>query len=751
MKSGNPRNSIPYFNRTYRPKSLILFLGFFLCLVGCTKKKASTELEIPEDPENQATHLAFLTQPLSGITGEAFSVPITVQILNEEDEVVESAAAISIAAYTSADCTTLSTAGSLSATSANAVAGIASFSGVNFSGQATIYLQASSSGLTSACSQAIAIAPANVAVKLAFKTNPAASATAGQVLTTQPSVELRNGSDALVSDATGTVTITAFTDSACSSTAATGTLAGASQAATSGEAQFSSLSYTKAETIYLKAVTGSLTSACSEAIAVSAAAASKFTLSTSASPKAGECSAISVASLDTYNNVSSPTSNKTVHLSGHGVSGKFYSSSGDSCSNRCVAANLLTTSAGKYVSSIASGDTDGTILCYSKFQPAAVTLVAEDPGASFTAANLNVTVANPELNPKGRVAVGVQFTCILQDNGGVKCWGLNGDGQVGDGTLVDKSAPTDVSGLEYGVKAIFAGQKHSCAHLMDNSVRCWGDGSDGQMGNNSTMDRSTPVTPTGLTEGTVTQISVGGSHACAIITGGLPRCWGRNDEGQIGNAGNTDQPNPAVIAGYTATAVTSIQAGNAHTCLVRTDGSLRCWGWNDQFGQVGVGSITSNYNTPQSVSLGMSTATQLSTGGKNSCVVTNSGQLQCWGGNYNYAIGDGTDTDRLTPVDVSGMSSGVSFVVNGWEGSCAVMTNGSLRCWGDYRSSAVNQTPAVVFSQSSGVISASLNDSHGCLMLSAGGVRCWGGNSNYQLGDGSTTDSFGALVSVSGL
>ncbi len=159
------------------------------------------------------------------------------------------------------------------------------------------------------------------------------------------------------------------------------------------------------------------------------------------------------------------------------------------------------------------------------------------------------------------IAAGTWHTCALTSSGGVKCWGRNIQGQLGDGTTTDSPTPVDVSELSSGVSAITAGGAHTCALTSSGGVKCWGNGYG-----------LTSAEVNGLSSG-VSAIVAGGSHTCALTSGGGVKCWGDNQIGELGDGTTTNSPTPVEVSGLSS-GVSAIEAGGSHTCaLTSTVGS----------------------------------------------------------------------------------------------------------------------------------------------------------------------------------
>ena len=341
------------------------------------------------------------------------------------------------------------------------------------------------------------------------------------------------------------------------------------------------------------------------------------------------------------------------------------------------------------------------------------------------------------------IIAGRDHTCASMSSGGIKCWGRNWYGQLGDGYTTSRPTPVNVVGLAGGVVAIAAGGLHTCAITSIGGVKCWGYNHNGQLGDGSTTSRTVPVDVEGLATGIAT-IAAMDDHTCAIISTGGIKCWGDNDYGQLGNGSTTNHTTPLEMVGLNH-GVVAIAAGSYHTCVIISTGAVKCWG-NNIYGQLGDGTTTSRTASAEVVGL-TAGVVAIAAGNGHTCAVTSTGGVKCWGDNYYGQLGDGSRTGRKVPVDVVGLTSGVSVIAAGGDHTCAIMSSGGVKCWGDddygqlgdgtttYRS-----TPVDVVGLTVGVVAIATGNGHTCAVASTGGVKCWGANYSGQLGDGSTTN-----------
>jgi alpha-tubulin suppressor-like RCC1 family protein len=341
------------------------------------------------------------------------------------------------------------------------------------------------------------------------------------------------------------------------------------------------------------------------------------------------------------------------------------------------------------------------------------------------------------------VAADLWHTCAIVSGGGLKCWGGNWDYQLGNGTHTDSNKPVDVSGLTSGVAAVTAGAWHTCALTSTGGVKCWGYNYDGEVGNGTlTGYQQTPGDVVGLTGG-VQAISAGGLHTCALLNAGTVQCWGDNGSGELGNGGGENSGTPVNVSGLSG--VTAIAAGDSHTCALLTGGAVKCWGSGGD-GQLGNGGTSGSAVPTDVVGLPGGMA-QISSGDMHSCARLIGGGVNCWGFNGDGQLGDGTRANRSVPVAVVGLGSGELEIAVGGYTSCALMNTGEIKCWGDngfgQLGSAVPSGFTIsrdVLGLADGVLAMDAGQSHTCAVDSSGKARCWGGNSYGQLGDGTLED-----------
>jgi alpha-tubulin suppressor-like RCC1 family protein len=335
--------------------------------------------------------------------------------------------------------------------------------------------------------------------------------------------------------------------------------------------------------------------------------------------------------------------------------------------------------------------------------------------------------------------------------GGVRCWGANASGQVGDGTNVNRSMPVGVAGLPAGVTAIALGAEHTCALTAGGTMGCWGANYSGQLGDGTNVNRNAPVGVSRL-GGDVTAIAAGAEHTCAVVDGGV-KCWGSNASGQLGDGSGARHSTPVGVSGLSG-GVAAIAAGSEHACALTTGGAVWCWGANFS-GQLGDGTNV-NRGTPVNVSGLAGGVVEIAAGSEHTCALTAGGAIACWGANFSGQLGDGTHANRNTPAGVHGLSGGATEIAAGAEHACAVVAGG-VKCWGTNASgqlgdgTRVNRNaPVDVAGLSAAVDAIAAGSAHTCALTTGGAMACWGANYAGQLGDGSNAGR-ATPVSVPGL
>lgn len=341
------------------------------------------------------------------------------------------------------------------------------------------------------------------------------------------------------------------------------------------------------------------------------------------------------------------------------------------------------------------------------------------------------------------IKTGTSHTCVVDNGKNVWCWGRNYNGQLGDNTLTDRLAPDRVYGLNTSIKDIELGGSSSCAITEAGFVKCWGHNFYGQLGDNSTVQKIIPVDVQALSN--VTQLALGGSHACALTLSGGVKCWGDNSSGQLGDGSTVRRLIPVDVLGL-STGVIAISAGNGHTCALTNANTVKCWGWNSK-GQLGDGGTT-NKNVPTDVQGLGGSIKEFSLGYYHTCALLTTGTVKCWGNNGAGKLGDGTITQRLTPVSVLGLTD-VKNISLGEFHSCALKNTGELKCWG-YNfagrlgdSTAIDRTtPVTVSGFSSNAAKISMGGAHSCALDASNALKCWGYNVDGRVGDNSTVDKY---------
>ena len=352
------------------------------------------------------------------------------------------------------------------------------------------------------------------------------------------------------------------------------------------------------------------------------------------------------------------------------------------------------------------------------------------------------------------VASGVNHTCAIKSDNTLWCWGANGNGQLGDNTTTQRNIPTTVNGGGTW-KYVAAGAAHTCGIKTDDTLWCWGSNGNGRTARNTTSGNT--LVPTAITGGgTWSSVTAGDAHGCAIDTSANLYCWGSNANGRTGL--NTSSGNTLTATGINGGGSwKQVVASMEHSCGIRSDDTIRCWGHN------WVGHLGDNTTTPRQV------PTALNGGGtwksissnysQHTCAIKTDDTLWCWGYNEEGQLGDGSMSGySIIPVaSVSGawqqVSAGSPF---GSGFTCGIRTNGSMLCWGSNTQGqlANNKSSYVMAPMAANASGAWKSVATGetggtCAIRADNSLWCWGDNNAGNLGDGTSTQR-NIPVSVSG-
>jgi alpha-tubulin suppressor-like RCC1 family protein len=424
----------------------------------------------------------------------------------------------------------------------------------------------------------------------------------------------------------------------------------------------------------------------------------------------------------------------------------------------------FTTGVAKEFKSIVAGDAhtcalaaDGKVYCWGRGSSGQL-----GNGASVQSATPVLVSTGGISNFDGfvQIAAGGNTTCALQANGDVYCWGAGTDGQLGSG-VVDSNLPVkvDTSGLTgfRGFASVSVGFTHACARSIDSKVYCWGDSSNGKLGQSSpTSPVATVEASLGIPLQNIVSLSVGDNHTCAVNASGQMFCWGQESaDGRLGDGGTVSSTQPVTVQTSSLLSKNSyvqIASGEGHSCAVTSAGLVQCWGTGTS-GQLGSGVANSNVPRPLTTgALPAGTFFQEVTAGTNfSCGLTTSGDVYCWGANESGQLGNNTMTSSAGPLAVvtSGIANYKGFrkVKAGGRHACALHADGDLYCWGYnlYGQLGNNTTTSSLVPVKvrtdlvSGVghwLDFDVGDMHTCALDGLGRVFCWGYGALGRLGNG---------------
>lgn len=353
------------------------------------------------------------------------------------------------------------------------------------------------------------------------------------------------------------------------------------------------------------------------------------------------------------------------------------------------------------------------------------------------------------------IALGSTHSCAIASNQQVRCWGSNASGELG----VDNGDPKSyrkpvVADRVAGAKALSLqglkrkeGFSSTCAVLTDKTVKCWGNNDEGQLGNGTTNTDYLPVTVSNLKDveqlvsGMGNEINNGakvGFHRCALLTDKTVKCWGSNAQGELGDGTKLSRTSPVPVINLKG--VKFIATGGGHSCAVlEADGAVYCWGLNN-YGQLGTGT-TVQTSAPIDVK-NLSTIDSLALGLFHSCALQRGGEVYCWGYNKDGQVAPKGDEAILAPVKVQGVTGAVAIAAGEFH-TCALLAKGEVVCWGANQDKVLGEDVpfgdvigATTFKGLSQIRQLAIGHSHSCVVVqSLGVVKCWGNNDYGKLGN----------------
>jgi alpha-tubulin suppressor-like RCC1 family protein len=328
------------------------------------------------------------------------------------------------------------------------------------------------------------------------------------------------------------------------------------------------------------------------------------------------------------------------------------------------------------------------------------------------------------------------------------CWGNNySKTELGYFSIDHYNSPLEhalfdsVQQIDFGYKNTYSFATHVCALQNDTTVKCWGRGNYGQLGNNNNQDSAIPVEVQDLN--LVKELSLGTNATCALLYDGSVKCWGWNDWGRLGHGQSVQQEYiPVAVVGVDS--AINISSSFGHTCVTLEDGTVKCWGYGG-FGQLGDGKIRTTQRTAVQV-LNIDSATQVSVGMGHSCAVLSDGTVKCWGRNNFGQLGNNSETNSSIPVTVLDINNAIQVSLGDYH-TCALLDDGSIKCWGNNsngrlgNNSSTDTSIPVAVHDINEAVKVDLGNNHSCALLENQTIKCWGKNDRGQLGTGQSFSS----------
>ncbi len=344
-----------------------------------------------------------------------------------------------------------------------------------------------------------------------------------------------------------------------------------------------------------------------------------------------------------------------------------------------------------------------------------------------------------------RVDVQLDNGCGIRTGGNLYCWGRNVFGNLGDGTLITRPTPVQV-GMGTVWSRIALGRSHTCAIGSAGGAaavpHCWGSDANQEQGNGSATTNQPTPTPISATAGNTSawvEIAAGFNHTCSVRQDKTLWCWGRNASGQLGDGTTTTRPDPIQVMSPAPLGWVDVFASGDYTCGLRDGGALYCWGTNTQ-GQLGQMDVVSPVSTAKQVP---GTFVTVDVGANHACGVRMDGTLACWGRNASGELGLGNTTSpTLGPTQVGSGTMWKRPYLGQGTSTCVTQMDGSLHCMGtgSFGQLGLGNTSSFTSPQKVPSLepwkSTSLGVEHACGISQGGKLSCWGASYYAQLGNG---------------
>jgi len=339
------------------------------------------------------------------------------------------------------------------------------------------------------------------------------------------------------------------------------------------------------------------------------------------------------------------------------------------------------------------------------------------------------------------ISVGDSHTLAICNDGTVSAWGANGSGQLGIGSNTSSSIPVQVNELS-DIIAVAAGENHSIALKSDGTVWTWGDNIEGQLGNGVIGDTDTPAQLSNVNG--VIAIAAGEYHTVALKNDGTVWTWGWNSDGQLGNGTDTDSDVPTLASPLSFIDVIAIAAGSEHTLVLRSNGQVLGCG-NNSGGQLGDGTNTES-NSPVQVGFVATDIIAIAAGGSFSMAMKQDGTVFTWGVNFSGQLGDGTTNSSNFPVQAGTLTDIIAIDAGGTH-AIALRSNGEVMAWGANFNGALgdgtttsSNVPVAVIGLT-GATEVQAGQGFSVVLKNDATAQAWGVNSSGELGIGTNVNS----------